>query len=548
MLSTRAAAKLLALATLALAPHAFAQSGPGRGVSAASLERNLNSLAADSMGGRDTGSRGDFLAAEFVAAQFRRLRLRPAGEGGTFFQTVPFAHVHPDTSVHLVVGGKPLVVGVDVFSFAPIAPDGVRAVYGGMLGDSGGYAPAAAVRGRVVVLTVPAEGGMRELSTATGGAWRAFSRSGATGLAVAGLERVPADLLDQFMQGTVTTDTAPRTGPPVLLVSKRAAEALLGAPPATLRPGTTGEIVAGGIAYRRDPLAYAARNVVAVLPGSDPALATTFVSVSAHNDHIGYTGRPVDHDSVYAHNHVLRPLGADSPDRDPTPAEAARIAAIRDSLARLRPDRRDSVFNGADDDGSGTVALLEIARVLTAGPRPRRSVLFVSHVAEERGLLGSGWFTDHPTVARDSIVGEIDMDMVGRGRVSDLPEAGPAYLESVGSRRLSREFGDLLEQVNSRQPLPFRINYAYDAPGHPLQYYCRADHYSYARYGIPSVAFSRGEHADYHQITDEAEYIDYGALARVAGFVADFAATLANLDHRPLVDGPRGDPHARCRQ
>jgi Zn-dependent M28 family amino/carboxypeptidase len=237
--------------------------------------------------------------------------------------------------------------------------------------------------------------------------------------------------------------------------------------------------------------------------------------------------------------------------RPATAEEATKVAALRDSLrtahgGRARPD---SVFNGADDDGSGTVAILEIARTLSAGGGPRRSVLFVSHAAEERGLLGSAWYSDHPTVPRDSIVSELDLDMVGRGNVADLPKGGPGYLEVIGVRRLSKEYGDLLEQVNSRLPQPFTFDYTYDAPGHPLQYYCRADHYSYARYGIPAVAISRGEHADYHQVTDEPAYIDYGALARVVTLGRAFLIAVGNLDHRPVVDGPvQADPHAPCRQ
>ena len=194
------------------------------------------------------------------------------------------------------------------------------------------------------------------------------------------------------------------------------------------------------------------------------------------------------------------------------------------------------------------MALLEIAEVLKRGKPLRRSILFVSHTAEEFGLLGSKWFTDHPTVNRESIIGEIDMDMIGRGSVRDLPDAGPTYLEAVGLRRLSTEFGDVLDAVNKRQRLPFAFNLTFDAPGHPLQYYCRADHYSYARYGIPAVAFSRGEHMDYHQVTDEAQYIDYDALARVATFVKDAAVELATRPGRPALDKPKTDPNAPCRQ
>ena len=180
--------------------------------------------------------------------------------------------------------------------------------------------------------------------------------------------------------------------------------------------------------------------------------------------------------------------------------------------------------------------------------------MFVSHTGEEAGLLGSRWYSDHATVPIDSIVGEIDQDMIGRGTASDFPRGGtgagsPTYLEVIGAKRISREFGEMLEAANAKQPVPFVFDYTYDAPGHPLQYYCRADHYSYARYGIPSVAFSRGEHLDYHQVTDEAQYISYPDLARVAQMVHDGALAVANAPERPKRDVPKPtDPHAPCRQ
>jgi hypothetical protein len=119
----------------------------------------------------------------------------------------------------------------------------------------------------------------------------------------------------------------------------------------------------------------------------------------------------------------------------------------------------------------------------------------------------------------------------------------------VGAKRISKEFGDSVEAANARQPLPFVFDYTYDAPGHPLQYYCRADHYSYARYGIPALAISRGEHLDYHQVTDEPQYIDYPDLARVTRMVYTAAVALANLPSRPKLDVPKpADPHANCRQ
>jgi hypothetical protein len=293
-----------------------------------------------------------------------------------------------------------------------------------------------------------------------------------------------------------------------------------------------------------------ARNVIAVIPGSDPALRGEYVSISGHNDHVGFNHRPVDHDSIRAFDQIIRPLGADSPPHAPSAAEAAQIRTILDSLRRLHTPRLDSISNGADDDGSGTIGLIEIAEAFArSGVHPRRSILLVSHTAEEKGLLGSAWYTDHATVPLDSIVAEFDIDMIGRGAASDIAAGGPTYLEVVGLRRLSKEFGDWVESVNAKEPQPFVFDYEYDVPGHPLQYYCRADHYSYARYGIPSVSLSRGEHRDYHQVTDEAQYIDYPDYARLVQMVFDAAVFVANADHAPRLDGPKpADPHVRCRQ
>jgi hypothetical protein len=314
--------------------------------------------------------------------------------------------------------------------------------------------------------------------------------------------------------------------------------------------GTYFQIVPRIISRDRSAPAGSARNVIGVIPGSDAALRGEFVAITAHNDHIGYNHRPVDHDSLRAFNAVVRPLGADSPNRPAFAEEATRIRRILDSLRAVHTPRLDSISNGADDDGSGTIALIEIARALTnAAGRPRRSILLVSHTAEEKGLLGSAWFTDHPTVPIDSIIAEFDVDMIGRGAASDIAKGGPTYLEVVGLRRLSKEFGDWVEAANAREPLPFAFDYEYDAPGHPEQYYCRADHYSYARYGIPSVSLSRGSHRDYHQVTDEPQYIDYSDYSRLVQMVLDAAVFVANADHRPRLDVPKpSNPHVPCRQ
>ncbi|MHB1225276.1 MAG: M28 family peptidase [Gemmatimonadaceae bacterium] len=285
-------------------------------------------------------------------------------------------------------------------------------------------------------------------------------------------------------------------------------------------------------------------NVVAVLPGADPALAGQYVALGAHADHLGTSTRPVDHDSLRAFSEQLWRLSGAS--NSPTPITASQRASVLvnvDSLRRLRPPRPDSIANGADDDGSGSMALLEIAEVLASGPRrPARSVLFVWHAAEELGLWGSAYFVQNPTVPLDSIVAQINVDMIGRGSAADLTDGGPDYLSVVGARRLSTQLGDIVEQVNDSGGHALRLDYGMDAEGHPQRIYCRSDHYNYARWGIPVAFFFTGLHADYHQVTDEPQYIDYPHYARITRYLNDLVLALADQPAQPVVDrtGPDG--------
>ena len=508
------------------------------------LEYRLKLIADDSMMGRESGSKGDYQAADYVASEFRRLGLQPAGESGTYFQTVPFWRATVDSASRLVVGATTLVNGHDFVVPLVRAPsrtlNGVPVVYGGSATDSAHWIAPSEAAGKLVVLDVPENAVLRGLG-------RMLHRwHPAVTVVIVNLDQLGSEQRARLREGFPIADTTRDTSlTPLLFVTRQAATVLRA-------PGAT---VSGHFDVARMPVQYPARNVVAVLRGSDPKLRGEYVSITAHNDHVGFDHSPVDHDSLRAFNRVIRPMGADSPLRDPTPEEWTRIRAIIDSARRVHPPRLDSIRNGADDDGSGTVAILEIAeKMAKGGAHPKRSILFVSHTGEEAGLLGSEWYTDHPTVPLDSIIGEIDQDMVGRGKTTDFPRGGtgagdPTYLEVVGAKRLSHQFGDILEAANAKQPLPFKFNYEYDVPGHPLQYYCRADHYSYARYGIPSVSLSRGEHLDYHQVTDEAQYIDYTDMARVTRMVYDAAMMLADTPTRPALDSPKQkDPHAPCVQ
>jgi hypothetical protein len=532
-------------------------------ITAADAMTRLYIFSDDSMLGRESGTLGNVKGTNFIAAEMQRMGLEPAGEGGTYFQTVPTIISTLDTSRTISVGGSPLSLRSDVLPIEPSSGgralpigertrslDGAQGVYGGQLG--GQLISPAAAAGKLVVFTVPA--------TTTSRRDYRFYSSGpmAQYAAAAGLAGVTLDAVTPSNLGRITgPQTHPRAeptlaeGPTVMIVSPAAAERLLGVSTLSgLRIGTTGATVSGSIGFIERPSPYPARNVIGILRGSDPTLRSEFVAIGAHNDHIGLTPRPLDHDSVLANNMVVRRQGVQDPARTPNAAEAERIRFLRDSLTRAHGGARpDSVNNGADDDGSGTVAMLEIAeRFATAPNRPRRSLIFVSHTGEEKGLWGSQWFTDHPTVPRDSIVAQLNMDMVGRGKPTDIMGRGPNNVQLIGPRRLSTQLGDLIDSLNTVRTPHMDIDTSFDANGHPLNRYCRSDHYMYARYGIPITYFSLGYHTDYHQVTDEPQYIDYGHLARIAQFVHDIAEVVANRPQRLVVDKPVPDPNGGCRQ
>jgi hypothetical protein len=579
MPSVRTAAKLTLGALLALPALASAQSAarvravaPPTGdlplkysgkpttspISAADLMTRLYIFADDSLMGRQVGTEYNLRGTAYIEREVRRLRLIPAGDNGGYFQNLPLFTNYTDTvATSIKLDGQPLGYGTDFFPIPragrTIALDGVSVIYGGLNSDSTTWPSADAVAGKIVVLSVPATG-----SPFRGVVFTSKSRfAKAAAILVGSLDRVPPAVLPQIARGTAfRSDPTAAFAPSSVLIAPRVLTLLFG-PVDSLKSGAAGKALTGQITLHEEQAP--GRNVVAILPGSDPKLKGEYVAVGAHNDHIGFNARPVDHDSVRAFMSVARPQGADS--RAPvnlTAEQNARIHAITDSLHTLHGARRDSIFNGADDDGSGSVSVLEIAEALsTAKVKPKRSILFVWHTGEEAGLYGSQYYTDHPTVPRDSIVAQLNMDMVGRGSERDitgetkdgaLTHGGPGYLQLIGSRRLSTELGDLIEEVNKTNKLGLSFDYSMDANGHPQNIYCRSDHYEYARYGIPIVFFTTGGHADYHQVTDEPQYIDYNRMAQVATLVRDAAVKVANLDHRVVVDKEKPDPKAACRQ
>ena len=198
--------------------------------------------------------------------------------------------------------------------------------------------------------------------------------------------------------------------------------------------------------------------------------------------------------------------------------------------------KKGEVYNGADDDGSGTVALLEIAEAFQqarkAGKSPKRSVLFLHVTGEEHGLLGSKYYSENPIFPLSNTVANLNIDMIGR---CDKDNCGKDYVYVIGSEMLSSELKKINENANSTNTKLF-LNYKYDDPNDPQRLYYRSDHYNFAKHGIPVAFFFDGIHEDYHQPTDDPEKIDYNALQKRAQLVFATAWELANRKDRIVVD------------
>jgi hypothetical protein len=523
------------------------------------LKTRLYIFADDSMRGRAAGTADNLRGAAYIARELERLGLEPAGDNGTYFQDVPLSSRTVAKDAGLTINGRTFRIVTD---FVPRdngrgmrSIDGATAIYGGMWGDSSTLISAEAAAGKFVLLTIPSNAGSTVNRSAVNHRFAA-----AAGIGIVSVDRMTREnrlsLVGESVGAQTDASASPNAVPSFFYVSDQLASALFsGSALTSLKPGAAGGVVHGEAGYQPGK-PFPGRNVVAILRGSDPKLRGQYVAFGAHNDHEPVLPFAVDHDSLRAFNTVASPEGAETGVSQATPEQWVRIRAIRDSLRALRPPRRDSVMNGADDDGTGSMALLEIAEAFAkSGTRPRRSLLFVWHTGEEIGLVGSEYFTDHPTVPRDSIVTQLNIDMIGRGGSNDAVHmdasgrpifGNPNFVEVIGSRKLSTELGDIIDDVNRARPDPLSFSKVFDTPGDPNQMYCRSDHYNYARYGIPITFFFTSVHRDYHQPTDEPQYIDYNHYARIVNLVHDAAERVANLDHRPVVDKPKPDPKGSC--
>lgn len=492
----------------------------------ADLRARLSIFADDSMLGRSTNDVGHARAVRYLAVEAARIGLTPAGENGTFLQTFFMRVRKLNVASNIVVDGRVLQPTKDFKVFGtgrgePRHIEGATVVYGGTVGDSSSQISAEEASHRIVLLGVP--GNMTAARAYLNVLYGPQSRfRNAVAVVIASLDYLPVQqrAISESIGLVDSTETLASSHPISILVTRQAAEVLLGSALEHAQAGATGRTVQGHLLV--DETTRPARNVIGVLPGTDPVLKHEYVALGAHSDHMGVTLPPLDHDSVRAYAIERARRG---------PQQGGRSALITvniDSLRRIRPARLDSILNGADDNGSGSVALLEIAEHLAVrSQRPRRSLLFVWHAEEEGGYTGSGWFVAHPTVPLDSIVAHLNLDMVGRGGVDDLPGGGPTYVELIGADRRSPALLQLIQDVNIKSEQPATL-----VTTDPNGAFCNSDHWNYARVGIPVAFFTTGRHFDLHSVTDEAAYIDYAKMALVTRLVSAVSVRLANSSER----------------
>jgi hypothetical protein len=240
-------------------------------------------------------------------------------------------------------------------------------------------------------------------------------------------------------------------------------------------------------------------NVAAFMEGTD--LKDEVVVISAHLDHVGFNG-----------------------------------------ASGCTPKGDDNICNGADDDGSGTVSVLEMAEAFTKaaadGYRPRRSILFLNVTGEEKGLFGSEYFADkEPLVPVDKIVTNLNIDMVGRIDPTFPDPNDKHYVYIIGSNLISQELHETNIKVNQVTGTKVTLSERFNSKSDPNQFYRRSDHWNFGKHGIPFIFFFTGTHEDYHQVGDEPQKIEYNRMADIVRMVFGTAWQVANQDKRPVVSG-----------
>lgn len=517
------------------AAHALARTAPAAGnnvdgITAAQLKDYLSFIASDEMEGRDTPSRGLDTAAKFIATLLSRWGVQPGGDEGGYLQRIKLVRTMIDSpnSVANIDGrafkhgenflaqtfagtvSGPLVFAGDGWYVKDKVPDGLANLD---------------VKGKIVVVRgggFPKGVNFFELRRLPSADWadptRNALRHGAAGVIYLGdpatIESWDRLKRAQTERGGLNVQGIPNerelTPIPTITLNPEMSAALLQGESATLAAIMDTSANATPVA----PFAFSpqrkvsftvattekiqlTQNVVGIIPGRDPVLRNEYVAIGAHYDHIGISAQPVN---------------------------------------------GDAINNGADDDGSGTVSILSMAEALAHAPqKPKRSVIFVWHCGEEKGLWGSQYFTLHPTVPLDKIVTQLNIDMIGRSKPAgdtnplNANLSGPDEIYVIGSKMMSTELGALSEKINAGY-LKIGFNYKYDDPTDPNRFFFRSDHYNYAKQHIPIIFYFDGVHEDYHRPGDEVSKIDFAKMEKVARTVYQMMWAVGDLAKRPTVD------------
>lgn len=446
------------------------------------ITRDLEAMAGDAMRGREAGTIDEMRASMWVADAARQAGLEPAGLDGGWFQWWNMRRIQQSASSRVTIGDRSLALWKDVIVRTPNEMSVDVPIV-----DADRALAAERFEGRAVVAAlVPVDanrwGSLTEYRDGSAGAARQAQALLARGAAAvilvadANTDKVFDYFASVAMRGTYGLDTAgaatrPRAVAPVFIV-RAASNATVRAPGARLAAD-----------LRVDSYAYPSVNVIGRVRGTDAKVRDEVILYSGHQDHDGVR-YPVD---------------------------------------------GDSIWNGADDEASVSSAMLAIARAFVKQPA-KRTVLFVWHGAEERGLLGSRWHAAHPVVPLGQIAAVINGDMIGR----NSPDSA-ALLGSQPPHRNSMALVQMALDANARVG-KFVIDSTWDRPTHPEGFYFRSDHLPYARLNVPSIYFTTMLHSDYHTPRDEAKNIDKAKLTRMAQWMYLTGWTAANAPQRPPLD------------